>query len=69
MLLDILKEKYDSIIVLESNYNDIVIDNYYLTLQAMYLTRHIAEKKILDLSDVIYEKEITKKLYKFKGEM
>ncbi len=69
LLLDILKEKYDSIIVLESNYNDIVIDNYYLTLQAMYLTRHIAEKKNLDLSDVIYEKEITKKLYKFKGEM
>lgn len=69
LLLNILKEKYDSIIVLESNYNDLVIDNYYLTLQSIYLTKYIAEKKNLDLSEVIYEKEITKLLYKFKGNM
>lgn len=69
LLLDILKEKYDSIIILESNYDDIVINNYYLTLQTMYLTKYIAKQKKLDLSEVIYEKEITKKLYKFKGKM
>lgn len=69
LLLDILKEKYDSIIILESNYNDIVINNYYLTLQAMYLTKYVANQKNLDLSEVIYEKEITKQLYKFKGKM
>lgn len=69
LLLSILKEKYDSIIILESNYNDLVINNYDLTLQAIYLTKYIAEKKNLDLSEVIYEKETTKLLYKFKGNM
>lgn len=69
LLLDNLKDRYLNVIVLESNYNDIVIDNFNLTIQAMYLTKQIASKKELDLSIVNYDKELCKILYKYKGEM
>ena len=69
LLLDNLKDRYLNVIVLESNYNDIVIDNFNLTIQAMYLTKQIASKKELDLSIVNYDKELCKILYKYRGEM
>ena len=69
LLLSNLKTRYENVIVLESNYNDIVLDNYYLTLQAIYLTKYLAELKNIDLSIVNYDKDLCKMLYKYKGEM
>lgn len=69
LLLSELKVRYEDIIVLKSNYNNIILDNYYLTLQAMYFTKYLAELKNIDLSIVEYDKELCKLLYKFKGEM
>jgi len=69
LLLDVLKDKYQNIIVLESNYNDIVLDNFNLTIQAMYLTKALAELKSIDLSIVNYDKPLCKILYKYKGAM
>jgi len=69
LLIENLKTRYQNIIILESNYNDLVIDNYYLTLQAMYLTKYLAEFKDIDLSIVNYDKDLCKMLYKYKGEM
>ena len=69
MLLENLKEKYENIVVLESSYNDIVIDNFNLTIKAMYLTKQLAEYQNMDLSIVSYDKDLCKKLYKYKGEM
>lgn len=69
LLLDNLKSRYENIIILESNYNDKIIDNYYLTLQAIYLTKYLAELKNIDLSIVNYDKELCKMLYKYKGKM
>ncbi len=69
LLLEILKDRYNDIIILQSNYNDLIIDNFNLTLQAMYLCKYLAENKNIDLSIVNYDKEICKKLYKYKGEL
>jgi len=69
LLLDLLSNRYENIIVLESNFNDIVLDNYYLTLQAVYLSKYIAELKNVDLSIVDYDKDLCKTLYKYKGAM
>lgn len=69
LLLDKLSYMYKDIIVLRSSYNDLVIDNYYLTMQALFLTKYLAERKDIDLSIVDYNKELCKVLYKYKGKM
>lgn len=69
LLLNNLESRYQSIIILKSDYKDPIINNFYLTLQAIYLTKHIAETKNIDLSIVNYDKELCKKLYKYEGEM
>jgi hypothetical protein len=69
MLIENLRYRYENIVILESNYNDVVIDNFNLTIQAMFLTKQLAEQKEMDLSIVNYDKELCKKLYKYKGKM
>ena len=44
----------------------IIIDNYNLTLKAMFLSKFLAEKKNIDLSKVDYS-PVVKRLYTFKG--
>ncbi len=46
-----------------------VINNYNLTLKSMYLLKQIAEQKNIDLSKIDYDKDITKKLYRYNGRM
>lgn len=69
LLLNELKDKYNDIVVLESKYNDIVLNNYYLTLCSLFFTKYLAELKGIDLSIVNYDKDLCKKLYKYKGIM
>lgn len=69
LLLENLNSRYDSIIILEGTYDDPITNNFYLTLQAMYLAEYIARNKNIDLSIVNYDKELCKKLYKYTGEM
>ena len=69
LLLTTIEKQYKSIIVLQSEYKDPIINNFYLTLQSMYLTKYIAQQKSIDLSIVNYNKEICKPLYKYQGEM
>ena len=68
LMLEELKEYYKKIIILKSKYNDPIINDYYLTLQSMLLTKSLAEQQNKDLSKVNYS-PVVKKLYKYKGEM
>lgn len=61
-----LPKYYDNIIYIKSKYKDQVLDDYQMLIQCMYLTKQLAEKKKIDLSDVDYS-PITKKLYKYNG--
>jgi len=68
MMLEELKKYYSRIITIDSKYEDQILDDYQMLIQSMYLTKYIAEKKNVDLSDVKYC-QIVKKLYKYKGEI
>ena len=68
LMLAELQEYYKKIIILKSKYSDPIIDDYYLTLQSMLLTKKLAELQQKDLSRVEYS-PVVKKLYKYNGSM
>lgn len=68
LMLEELKQYYEKIIRLKSKYNDPIVNDYYLTVQSMLLTKYLAEQTNKDLSKVEYN-PVVKKLYKYNGEM
>lgn len=66
VMLEELKKYYKTIIIIESKFEDDVLDDYQMLIQCMYLTKYIAEKKDKDLSKVEYS-PIVKRLYKYNG--
>lgn len=54
---------YNNVIVIDGKYKDMVLDDYQMLVQAMYLTKFIAESKSKDLSKVEYN-PLCKTLYK-----
>ena len=68
LMLEELKDYYNKIIILKSKYQDPIIDEYYLTIKSMLLTKSLAEQTCKDLSKVEYS-PVVKKLYKYQGEM
>lgn len=65
ILLSILNKK----IILEGTFQDEIVNDFFLTLQAIYLLCNIAKSKNIDLSKIDYDKQVVKKLYYFKGSM
>lgn len=63
-----LPQYYNGIITIDSKFNDPIIDDFYLTYQAMLLTKKMAEETGRDLSRMDYN-PVVKKLYRYKGEM
>lgn len=68
LLMEELKQYYKEFIVIESIYKDSILADYQMLIEAMYLTKYMAERKDTDLSRVDYSKSV-KKLYKYRGEM
>ena len=68
LMLEELKEYYNKIVILKSKYNDPIIDDYYLTVRSILLTKSLAEQTDKDLSKVEYS-PVVKKLYKYQGQM
>ena len=69
LIINTVTKQYKDTIILHGYSKDHIVNNFYLTLQSIYLTKYIAEQKNIDLSIVNYNKEICKPLYKYKGEM
>ena len=44
LMLEELKEYYNKIVILKSKYKDPIIDDYYLTIRSMLLTKSLAEQ-------------------------
>lgn len=63
-----LPQYYNGIITIDSKFNDPIIDDFYLTYQAMLLTKKMAEETGRDLSRMDYN-PVVKKLYRYKGKM
>lgn len=68
LMLEELKEYYNKIVILKSKYNDPIIDDYYLIVRSILLTKSLAEQANKDLSKVEYS-PVVKKLYKYQGQM
>ena len=68
LMIEELNKYYNEVIVIESKYKDDILDDYNMLIASMHLTKYIAEKKNIDLSDVKYC-QIVKKLYKYKGKI
>lgn len=67
LLREIIKY-YKNVIVIDGKYKDMILDDYQMLVQAMYLTKFIAESKSKDLSKVEYS-PLCKTLYKCKFTM
>ena len=68
IMLEELKKYYKTIIIIDSKFEDDILDDYQMLIQSMYLTKYIAEKKEKDLSKVDYS-PIVKRLYKYNGKI
>lgn len=68
LLLENIKRHYKYVIKLYSKSASPIINDYYMLIEAMYLTERIAQIKKVDLSNVDYS-PMTKTLYNFKGTM
>lgn len=68
LLLSEIRKYFKDVIVIESGFKDDILDDYYMLIQAMYLTKVIAEQKQIDLSKIDYN-PITNKVYKFSGKL
>lgn len=68
LLLNELFRYHDLVTVINSEFEDSIIDDYQMLIKAMFLTKYIANQKLRDLSAIDYS-PIVKKLYKFKGKL
>lgn len=68
LLLSEIRKYFKDVIVIGSGFKDDILDDYYMLIQAMYLTKVIAEQKQIDLSKIDYN-PITNKVYKFSGKL
>ena len=63
-----LPQYYNGVITLEGKFDDPIVYDFYLTYQAMLLSKAMAESKGRDLSRMAYSPAV-KKLYRYSGEM
>lgn len=68
VLLEHIHLNYEDILFLKTDYEDPILADYDLLLQAFSLVKELSSKTKRDLSNVKYSK-IVSKIYHFKGEM
>ena len=68
LLMEELRKYYKEFVELNGSFLGSILGDYRMLVDAMYLTKYIAEQKQKDLSGVDYN-PIVKKLYKYKGEL
>ena len=67
-VIEELKKYHKIIIIIDSKFQNQILDDYQMLIQSMYLTKYIAERKFKDLSKVEYS-PIVKKIYKYNGDI
>ena len=68
VLIKEIKKYHDNILIIDSKYEDLIINDYYLTYISMLLCRDIALKIDKDLSRVDHSPS-TKVLYYYEGDI
>ena len=68
LLLDNIKDHYNEIIIIDSDYKDKYEREFDMLIKSMYLTKYIAKAKNKDLTNVEYA-DFNKNLYKYNGDI
>lgn len=68
ILLKEISKYYKQVIIFNSSYQDIVIDNFNLLIKCISLVKIISNIKKIDLAKIKYS-PVVRSLYHFKGEM
>lgn len=68
LYINLLNDYYDNIILINKEYDDPIINDYYCTYISMLLCKQIAIKQNKDLAIVDYS-PVAKKKYIYKGDM
>jgi len=68
LLMEELRKYYKEFVELNGSFLGSILGDYRMLVDAMYLTKYIAEQKQKDLSGVDYS-DITGKIYKFSGKL
>lgn len=68
-IISVLDLQMKDYIVLDSKYEDSIVNDFYETIQCLLLMLNIARTKKINLRKIKYDKEAVKKLYFFKGSM
>lgn len=68
LLLDNIKDHYNEIIIIDSDYKDKYEREFDMLIKSMYLTKYIAESNNKDLTNVEYT-DFNKNLYKYNGDI
>lgn len=68
-LVEVLKLSCINNLVINSKFNDRIVNNYYFCLQCMILLINIATSKKINLRKIKYDREAVSRLYHFKGSM
>lgn len=68
LLLDNIKDHYNEMIIIDSDYKDKYEREFDMLIKSMYLTKYIAKAKNKDLTNVEYA-DFNKNLYKYNGDI
>lgn len=68
-LVEVLKLSCINNLVINSKFNDRIVNDYYFCLQCMILLINIATSKKINLRKIKYDREAVSRLYHFKGSM
>lgn len=68
-IISVLELQMKDYIVIDSRYDDAIIDDFYQTIQCLLLMENIARRKKINIRKIKYDKEAVKRLYFFKGSM
>lgn len=68
-LIDVIKDTIKDYVIINGISDVKIVNEFFLTLQSLYLAFNIAEWLDIDLANVDYDPKAVKRLYYYKGEM
>ncbi len=69
VIKQVLENSMNDFVLIKGFSEDEVINQFYITLQIVYLCVNLAKEKNVDLANIKYDKMAVKSLYYFKGSM
>lgn len=69
VLTSVIKDTIKDYVVIKGISDEKIVNEFFLTLQSLYLTYNVARNLDIDLANIDYDPRAVKRLYYYKGEM